>query len=247
MPCPPSGFRTPVELPRNPRIRESNRRAGVHFFVQLEATTPSSVLLDAQKISVSVGRVRRLTEVSFQVRRHEIACIVGENGSGKSVLLRALAGRCELEDGQLEVARDATRLLLSNDELQAFAASTVEESLVQLVGAVDRVHVLEVIEAFALEPNQPVARTSSGERQRVLLAAAAVATAEITLFDAPAAELDSEGFDRAEALIRSLAARGGTVIVATTNAELIVRLDCSSLFRMRDGSLEPVRRHERLE
>ena len=53
------------------------------------ATTPSGrrqgeVILDLQNISLRFGGVKALTDISFNVREHEIRSIIGPNGAGKS-------------------------------------------------------------------------------------------------------------------------------------------------------------------
>src|SRR5450830_1353343 len=50
------------------------------------------VILDLQKISLSFGGVKALTEISFDVREHEIRAIIGPNGAGKSSMLNVING-----------------------------------------------------------------------------------------------------------------------------------------------------------
>ena len=45
------------------------------------------VMLDMQNISLSFGGVKALTDISFNVREHEIRAIIGPNGAGKSSML----------------------------------------------------------------------------------------------------------------------------------------------------------------
>ena len=50
------------------------------------------VILDLQKISLSFGGVKALTDISFDVREHEIRAIIGPNGAGKSSMLNVING-----------------------------------------------------------------------------------------------------------------------------------------------------------
>src|SRR5438067_6106269 len=50
------------------------------------------VILDLRNISLSFGGVKALTDISFDVREHEIRAIIGPNGAGKSSMLNVING-----------------------------------------------------------------------------------------------------------------------------------------------------------
>nr|WP_315258116.1 ABC transporter ATP-binding protein [uncultured Duganella sp.] len=66
------------------------------------------VILDLKNISLSFGGVRALTDISFDVRRHEIRAIIGPNGAGKSSMLNVINGVYRPQQGQI-VYRDEVR------------------------------------------------------------------------------------------------------------------------------------------
>ena len=53
---------------------------------------PRPVVLDVQNISLSFGGVKALTDISFNVREHEVRAIIGPNGAGKSSMLNCING-----------------------------------------------------------------------------------------------------------------------------------------------------------
>lgn len=59
------------------------------------------VLLDMQNISLSFGGVKALTDISFDVREHEIRAIIGPNGAGKSSMLNVLNGVYTPQQGSI--------------------------------------------------------------------------------------------------------------------------------------------------
>jgi branched-chain amino acid transport system ATP-binding protein len=59
------------------------------------------VILDLQNISLSFGGVRALTDISFDVREHEIRAIIGPNGAGKSSMLNVLNGVYRPQQGTI--------------------------------------------------------------------------------------------------------------------------------------------------
>jgi branched-chain amino acid transport system ATP-binding protein len=59
------------------------------------------VILDVKNISLRFGGVKALTDISFDVREHEIRAIIGPNGAGKSSMLNCINGVYAPQDGQI--------------------------------------------------------------------------------------------------------------------------------------------------
>jgi branched-chain amino acid transport system ATP-binding protein len=59
------------------------------------------VILDVQNISLSFGGVKALTNISFNVREHEIRAIIGPNGAGKSSMLNCINGVYTPQEGSI--------------------------------------------------------------------------------------------------------------------------------------------------
>ena len=59
------------------------------------------VILDLRNISLSFGGVRALTDISFDVREHEIRAIIGPNGAGKSSMLNVINGVYRPQQGEI--------------------------------------------------------------------------------------------------------------------------------------------------
>ena len=57
------------------------------------------VILDVQNISLSFGGVKALTDISFDVREHEVRAIIGPNGAGKSSMLNCINGVYQPQQG----------------------------------------------------------------------------------------------------------------------------------------------------
>ncbi len=73
----------------------------------LEPAPPSAarrigeVILDVQNISLSFGGVKALSDISFEVREHEIRAIIGPNGAGKSSMLNCINGVYSPQEGSI--------------------------------------------------------------------------------------------------------------------------------------------------
>ena len=59
------------------------------------------VILDLQNISLRFGGVKALTDISFDVREHEIVALLGRNGAGKSTLLKSVIGITKPASGSI--------------------------------------------------------------------------------------------------------------------------------------------------
>jgi branched-chain amino acid transport system ATP-binding protein len=59
------------------------------------------VLLKVENISLSFGGVKALTNISFEIREHEILAIIGPNGAGKSSMLNCINGFYHPQEGTI--------------------------------------------------------------------------------------------------------------------------------------------------
>ena len=66
-----------------------------------EARRTGEVILDIQNISLAFGGVKALTDISFDVREHEIRAIIGPNGAGKSSMLNCINGVYQPQQGSI--------------------------------------------------------------------------------------------------------------------------------------------------
>ncbi len=73
------------------------------------ARTIGEVLLKLENISLSFGGVKALTEISFDVRAHEIRAIIGPNGAGKSSMLNVINGVYHPQQGTITFRGDVRR------------------------------------------------------------------------------------------------------------------------------------------
>lgn len=165
--------------------------------------------------------------LSFALNPGELLLLEGRNGSGKTSLLRAIAGLLELETGEIELNDVPVR-----KERQFFQNSMVLMShKVGLKGDLNLVENLQ-FEA-ALRPQSglefedilqrlginrlkrlPLRALSAGQQRRVALARLLMSAAPLWMMDEPVSNLDSEGRVLAKELIAEHLQRGGSAIVA---------------------------------
>ncbi|WP_432562897.1 ABC transporter ATP-binding protein [Kineococcus sp. SYSU DK003] len=177
--------------------------------------------------------------VSVDVARGEAVCLVGANGAGKSTVLRAVAGLLEPLRGTVSLhgepvdersAEFRRQVACVFDEDAWFAELSVAEHL-ELVarghGVRDVVEVVDAeLEAQRLTDavDQLPGSLSSGQKRRLLMAAALVRPRSVLLLDEPEQRLDPTG---REALADRLVAErdaGTAMLLATHDVVLLRRL-----------------------
>jgi iron complex transport system ATP-binding protein len=196
-------------------------------------------ILAASHLSFSYDGSPRpvLSDLSLEIPAGTITAILGPNGSGKTTLLRLLlgvlrpqAGRVQLNGQPLSTysrrKRGQLLGLVPQDEHIAFDFSVLEYVLLgrapylgtlQMPGEVDRQVALQSLVAVGLDSMQDRAlpNLSGGERQLAVLARALAQQPQVLLMDEPTAHLDLANQARLLEIMRSLAARGVTLVLTT--------------------------------
>ncbi|GII82609.1 ABC transporter ATP-binding protein [Sphaerisporangium siamense] len=189
-------------------------------------------MINAVGLAVELGGNPILSDLDLTAAPGEIVAITGQNGVGKSTLLRCLAGLLSPAAGELTVIdgppsdepgfwRDVA---LVADEPAWYPGLTVREHL-DLMAAVHRPPRLapeRALELFDLAGRADMAplRLSTGQRQRLSLAMALVRPSRILLLDEPERGLDAEFRVRLGEILSEYAAAGGTVVMATHDLRL---------------------------
>jgi heme exporter protein A len=209
----------------------TRRRAAVPA-AELIAPHPSAADLVAEDLACRRGARLVFTGVSFRLRAGAALVLTGTNGSGKSSLLRLVAGLLAPAAGRLswgsvsvagDLARHHARLHYLGHQDAVKPVMTPRETLVfwaALGGA--RVPaaapgVARALAALALDgvADWPCRWLSAGQRRRLALARLLVRPASLWLLDEPASALDADSQARLEGIIAAHRTAGGRVVVAT--------------------------------
>jgi ABC-2 type transport system ATP-binding protein len=191
----------------------------------------AGLVVEVRGLRVAYGKAVVLDGVDLAVGQGEVVAVTGVNGAGKSTLLSCLAGLRKPSGGGLAVLGGPPRDDAAFWRQVAFVADlptwypglTVREhlELVRLTHAPVTGWCMaadELIEAFGLAARDDAVplTLSSGQRQRLSLAAALARPSSLLLLDEPEQSLDT-GFrhELARILHQSYARNGGTVVMAT--------------------------------
>jgi ATP-binding cassette subfamily F protein uup len=194
-------------------------------------------VLDALDVSLTLGGTREvLRDLTWQLGPGERVGIVGVNGSGKTSLLRLLAG--ELRPSAGEVRRGATVRLahLSQDAAELPAQLRVIEALEEVRGYATLGDGLQLSAALLCErfgfrgekARTLVADLSGGERRRLALMRLLMAEPNVLLLDEPTNDLDVETLTALEDLLDRWP---GTLIVVSHDRYFVERV-CDNLYAL---------------
>lgn len=191
--------------------------------------------VSADNISVAYGSRTLMQSLSFKVLSGQCMVVAGRNGSGKSSLLRCIAGLSAPSAGTLSVEFSErlctpTQLIQENappgycaPDLNLYAELSGRENLTFLA-RLSGVHTKKVDELLCVvglcgeSAGRLVAHYSSGMQQRLRIAASLIQSPEFIVWDEPTATLDGSGRDLVDQLIFEYVAKNGVVIIATNDA-----------------------------
>jgi len=181
---------------------------------------PGEPLVEIEEVSFAYGSGPVVFDgVSLAVRRGEVVALEGPNGAGKSTLAKLAAGLLEPVSGT--VLRSGRATYLSQDPGRYLVRETAIEEVALAVGG-DQVRAQAALERFGL--GFAVCRhprdLSSGERERLGLAAVAVSQPDLLVLDEPTRGVDPDRRAELAAWMLAEAGSGKGVLVATHDAGL---------------------------
>ena len=166
-------------------------------------------LITLQDVSLRFGGDPLLDQVNLVVERGECACLTGRNGSGKTSLLRLLAGLVE-PDGGVVQRQPGLRVAYLPQEvppnLQGSVRELVEAGMAPHPGAEpwERATAVDaVLSRLDLDPEARLEKLSGGLRRRALLARALVGQPDLLLLDEPTNHLDLASIEWLETFLKS--------------------------------------------
>lgn len=181
--------------------------------------------------------------VDLRLADGECVAVQGRSGAGKSVLLRMVADLDPHEgdallDGQACRAMPAPRWRRQVSYVAADPGFWAEDVAGHFGPGRDLAAELPKVGLEADAASWPIARLSTGERQRVALLRALTPQNRVLLLDEPTSGLDPQTRDQVESLLRELMASGTSVLLVTHDPELAARIATRRL-QMEGGRLLP--------
>ncbi len=180
-----------------------------------------------------------LDQINLEFRSGVIYGIHGRNGSGKTMLLRMIAGLIHLSEGEvvidgkvlhkdIDFPQSVGVMIETPDFWKNYTGKKVLLTLASIKKVIGIKEIEEVLVRVGLDPKdrRSIRKYSLGMRQRLGIAQAIMEHPDLLLLDEPTNALDKSGVFMAEKIFREEAERGAIVIIASHNMQDLEMCDC---------------------
>lgn len=194
-------------------------------------------MIEAANLTKRFGDLEVFKDITVNVKKGEVLCIIGPSGSGKSTFLRCLNHLEEINGGKIVIEGETldpkdkkqirnltTKMGMVFQQFNLFPHMTVLQNVMEaplVVKKEDKAVVLErakkLINKVGLGDKMDYypSKLSGGQKQRVAIARALAMNPDIMLFDEPTSALDPELVGEVLTVMKDLANEGMTMVVVT--------------------------------
>ena len=217
------------------RLERAKRREVVGKMKLTVDTGQSSgkIVVEAENLSYRYADKPLINDFSMVVMRGDRIGFIGDNGTGKSTLLKLLLGTLEPQQGtitqgtKLQVAYfDQLRAQLNSEQTVFDAVGEGSDTV--LINGVNK-HVMSYLSDFLFAPERarsPIKSLSGGERNRLLLARMFTQPANVLVLDEPTNDLDVESLELLEEMLLNYE---GTLLVVSHDRNFLDNVVTSTL------------------
>lgn len=206
-------------------------------------------MIQLQNVTKRIKENTVLDNLSYTFKSGFVYGLYGQNGSGKTMLLRAISGLINLDSGSIFIDGEKlhdkiefppeTGIVIENMELlPECSAKRNLQMLAKIKNIADEKDIIFSLERVGLDPDsdKKVKKFSLGMKQRLNIAQAIFENQKIILLDEPTNALDEDAVQLIYKIIREEKSRGATIIVATHHKEDLKEV-CDVILKIAEGKI----------
>ena len=210
-------------------------------------------MINVENICLTLKNRDILTSVNLTMEPGNIYGLVGNNGSGKTMLMKVICGLVKPTSGTVtcdgiiigkdrDYLPDAGIIIEAPGFISYYSGFKNLKFLAGIRGKIGNEEIRKAMEDVGLDPDLrlPVRKYSLGMRQRLGIAQAIMANPRYLVFDEPMNGLDKNGIAEARKLLLDRKAAGATIILSSHNREDIDIL-CDHVYEMEQGYMTEVK------
>ncbi len=206
-------------------------------------------MIQVKDVSLIRNKKQILTHISLELERGKIYGLVGNNGSGKTMLMKCICGFVKPSSG---VVVADNKVVGKDTDYLPDAGIIIEtpgfipyysgfQNLKVLAGIRNKIKTEDIKSALDqvgldVELKLPVKKYSLGMRQRLGLAQAMMENPSVLVLDEPMNGLDKHGVEEVRQLLLSLRKQGKLLVIASHNGEDI-RILCDEVYELDNGKI----------
>ena len=205
----------------------------------------SNTILTLQNLSKNFGHIKAVQDLSFTIEKGNVYGILGPNGSGKSTTLGMVLNVVNKSSGDFSwfngnvAVHEALKKVGAIIERPNFYPYMSASDNLKLVCKIKHVPISKIDEKLQLvglleRKNSKFKTYSLGMKQRLAIASALLNDPEILILDEPTNGLDPQGIHQIREIIKSIAAKGTTILLASHLLDEVEKV-CSHVVILREG------------
>lgn len=207
------------------------------------------MVIEVKDYSKKIGKTDVLREINLEMKSGRIYGLKGKNGSGKTMLMRAISGLIKPTSGAVIVDGNiigedtcfpqSIGVLLENPGFLAeYTGYKNLKLLVDIKGVIDDEQIIQVLEKIGLgeAADKKYRKYSLGMKQKLGIAAAIMEKPEIVLLDEPTNALDENGVEQFRQILLDLKEEGKLIVWSSHDAEELKKFS-DEIFVMSSGRI----------
>ena len=175
-------------------------------------------VLTVESLSKSFPGQTLFSDISFEIKRGERVALIGNNGTGKTTMLKIINGLIDADSGRFTLGSKVQIGYYDQEHHVLHMEKTIFQEISDTYPTLTETEIRNMLAAFLFTGDDVfklISSLSGGERGRVSLAKLMLSNANFLILDEPTSALDPQGRAEVMSIIKNLADMGTTIILCT--------------------------------